>query len=359
MPSAEDVFNLSSRSHFDTLDGLRGIAAFIVLYHHLENTAATGTYFARLGFLSVDLFFILSGFVVVYSYDDALKTKMSLWSFVTRRLIRLYPLTLMGIVLTALLLLPAEGVFQTALTNMLFIPELWRSGNVFGANAIQWTLFFELFANIVYAAAIAYMVNWAVAGIVIISAVALYFTGQSYGSLGLGWATEHFFAGFARVGFGFFTGVLIFRLWRWQQGKISLPCLPAWLIVLAFLVALMLPDRLGIMTWRVQFFEVCVVFPLIIWLGAQATYGDKTRRFFSWLGRVSFPIYALQTPIREFAEPFVRSLPVSTITENLIMVAIVTSLSWTALVMFDEPLRRYLSVRFTARRNRVEHIAVP
>ena len=63
---------LNSKPHYEILDGLRGVAAIIVLAFHLLEAHATNafTQIINHGYLAVDFFFLLSGFVVGYAYDD-------------------------------------------------------------------------------------------------------------------------------------------------------------------------------------------------------------------------------------------------------------------------------------------------
>ena len=63
---------LNSKPHYEILDGLRGVAAIIVLAFHLLEAHATNafTQIINHGYLAVDFFFLLSDFVVGYAYDD-------------------------------------------------------------------------------------------------------------------------------------------------------------------------------------------------------------------------------------------------------------------------------------------------
>ena len=95
---------LPSKSRYEILDGLRGVAALIVLaYHHFDlyNMGNPVHAIINHGYLAVDFFFILSGFVIGYAYDDRWN-KMSLKDFFKRRLVRLHPMivfaTLVGMV---------------------------------------------------------------------------------------------------------------------------------------------------------------------------------------------------------------------------------------------------------------------
>ena len=87
-----------TKPHYDILDGLRGVAAITVVWFHLFEAYATSHLDQRInhGYLAVDFFFMLSGFVIGYAYDDRWKKKMSVKDFLKRRLIRLHPMVVMG-----------------------------------------------------------------------------------------------------------------------------------------------------------------------------------------------------------------------------------------------------------------------
>src|SRR5690242_20549587 len=89
-----------ARQHFPALDGLRGVAALaVVVFHFME--MVIGNYsqlFIGHGWLAVDFFFCLSGFVIGYAYDDRIGA-MGLRKFARVRLIRLHPMVVFGSVL--------------------------------------------------------------------------------------------------------------------------------------------------------------------------------------------------------------------------------------------------------------------
>ena len=83
------------------LDGLRGVAAIGVLVYHLFEAIAFSAGAAEQhfynGFMAVDFFFILSGFVMGYAYDARLADgRLTTGGFIRRRLIRLHPMVIMG-----------------------------------------------------------------------------------------------------------------------------------------------------------------------------------------------------------------------------------------------------------------------
>ena len=64
---------LASKPHYEILDGLRGVAAVMVIIFHLFEAHAGGSHLTQIinhGYLAVDFFFMLSGFVIGYAYDD-------------------------------------------------------------------------------------------------------------------------------------------------------------------------------------------------------------------------------------------------------------------------------------------------
>ena len=95
---------LASKPHYEILDGLRGVAAVMVVAFHLLEAHSGGNHLAQIinhGYLAVDFFFMLSGFVIGYAYDDRWN-RMSIGTFFKRRVIRLHPMVIMGSIIGAL-----------------------------------------------------------------------------------------------------------------------------------------------------------------------------------------------------------------------------------------------------------------
>jgi peptidoglycan/LPS O-acetylase OafA/YrhL len=157
---------LSTKNHFEVLDGLRGIAAIgVVVFHFSEWLFPDSSKnFIGHGFLAVDFFFCLSGFVISYAYDDRIH-QMSLGQFFKLRLIRLHPLVVIGSLLGIIFWFWAPSSFDTSkysvtqiillsVTSLLLIPMPTMADrllNLFGLNAPSWSLFWEYIANILYA----------------------------------------------------------------------------------------------------------------------------------------------------------------------------------------------------------------
>lgn len=94
---------LSIKPHYPILDGLRGVAAIIVVTFHLAEPLGTShlDILVNHGYLAVDFFFLLSGFVMGYAYDDRWG-KMTVGSFLKRRVERLQPMVILGMTLGAI-----------------------------------------------------------------------------------------------------------------------------------------------------------------------------------------------------------------------------------------------------------------
>ena len=77
------------------LDGLRGAAALLIVLYHVRWTShLSGSLFVKNSYLAVDLFFILSGFVISWAYRERVKSPSDAARFLIVRLFRVYPLHL-------------------------------------------------------------------------------------------------------------------------------------------------------------------------------------------------------------------------------------------------------------------------
>jgi peptidoglycan/LPS O-acetylase OafA/YrhL len=98
------------KTYFPAVDGLRALAVLAVMIFHLDEEGLRG------GFVGVDIFFVISGFVVTASVADRRfdTLRAFLAYFYARRLTRIYPALVVCLAATAAL-------------NILFIPKAWLS----------------------------------------------------------------------------------------------------------------------------------------------------------------------------------------------------------------------------------------
>ncbi len=349
------------RRAFQTLDGLRGVGAFLVVMRHVP--AFFGPIHVPESFLAVDLFYLVSGFVVAHAYGERLGKGGFFTDFVKTRLIRLYPLyafgLMLGIVVAAIAVItdPAgwwnptrlgEAIVTGALMIPLF-PGLAANGS--SLDGPTWTLLPELIANAAYAAAIRFMNTGVLLAIIAVSGAGVVLAELRYDSLDVGYNATDFWAALARVGFSFFTGVLVFRFFGGRERKSQII---AWLCMAVLTVLLAWRPSDGATSW----FELGVVlvgFPVLVAVAAQFEPGARTGRLFSYVGLVSYGVYILHLPLGNLARAALRGrVGVPGDVRGLIVGAgFLLLLTWLAGWLdryYDAPLRRWLRGRWMSPR---------
>ena len=345
---------LQTKQHFEILDGLRGIAALaIVIFHFMEWVYTDSSQnFIGHGFLAVDFFFCLSGFVIGYAYDDRM-AKMGVLTFFTSRLIRLHPLVITGSVLGLLAFLfdPFGGhpeLYSTDKIILAFICSLVliplpviadRSFNLFSFNAPAWSLFWEYVANIVYAFVLSRIRRGYLMLLTLLSAVAICFISYRSGNLLGGWSGPTFWDGSARIAYSFLAGLLIYRS-NWiiknRLGFIGLA-------VLLFLAFIMPCSKWN---WLSEPLVALFYFPLLIALGAGATLTPGLRKVCIFSGKISYPLYMTHYAALWMFGNYYTSHKPGTMQLALIITAgtiLVVAASYLVMVVYDIPIRKYLS----------------
>ena len=285
---------------FDGLNALRGVAAIGVLLAHC--TSFLGNW-APSGPLAVDVFFLMSGFVIAHAYDQRLRDGLSTASFTGLRLVRFYPLYLVGLLLGSvkvagmyILSAPAFPASQVAVgfaLALLFLPappSLFSGGSLYPMNTPAWSLAVELIVNAGYAAFFRWLSGSALILICLtgfVTLVSLTVAGGSplggavWGSVGLG---------YARALFAFPLGVLFYR-YRHRIPKVPAPWYVAPILLAAFLA-------IEPHSWKGLYHLLFMVgaSPLIVWIAAQPV-PNRWRPLCTYLGRTSYPLYAVHVPI--------------------------------------------------------------
>jgi peptidoglycan/LPS O-acetylase OafA/YrhL len=288
------------------LDGLRGLAALLVVYHHQHLAGISDA--PPAAYLAVDLFFLMSGFVIAHAYEGRLGDGMAPLYFMRLRLVRLYPLYILGSALGLGVALafwrlsgmhpatPLELVRATA-SALAMLPYFDADPSLvaFPLNGPAWSLFFELGVNLVYAAIAVRLSSRALAGVCVGCAVLLAVLAARAGNLNLGIQSLGFLGGAPRVAFSFFGGVLIYRLYR--QGRAPrIGASPLWALVLG--LALLCAPSCGAFAVPVALGEVLIGFPVVLWLAVGSTEPpDWLARGFALAGEASYPLYAIHGPI--------------------------------------------------------------
>jgi peptidoglycan/LPS O-acetylase OafA/YrhL len=365
------AFN-NSKPHYEILDGLRGVAAILVVFFHVFEVFSNGDHTKQIinhGYLAVDFFFMLSGFVISYAYDNSWN-KMSLKDFFIRRLVRLQPMIIVGSIIGALLFyaqtsegmgwgnianIPVWKVILVMLIGMTVIP-VSKSLDIRGWNEMHplngpsWSLFFEYIANIVYALFLKNISKLFLTVLVILAGLnTIYFAFTNpNGDLIGGWSldAEQLRIGFTRLAFPFLAGLLLARSSKLKFTK------NAFLTTSLLLLIVFSVPRLGGQTayWQNALYEcfaLMIMFPLIIWLGAGGKVkGQKANAFCKFLGDISYPIYITHFPLAYVYMAWVsngnhtieNAWPISLLTVfTSILIAYLT------MKYIDIPIRKWLS----------------
>ncbi len=350
------------------------MAALTVIWMHLFETFTGGDHLIMIinhGYLAVDFFFLLSGFVIGYAYDDRWN-RMSLGEFFRRRLIRLHPMIIMGMIIGAILFYPGASdivfpnIADTPVWKMLMVMVIgftllpvplsldirgWAEMHPLDGPA--WSLFFEYIANILYALVVRHFPKWALALLVVLAGGALVHlavTGPNGDLIG-GWSLtpEQLRVGFTRLMFPFFAGLLLSRTIKPGQVK------NAFLWCSLLLVAVLAVPRIGGAEhlWQNGLYEslvVIVVFPLIVYLGASGTVkttaGKNIARF---LGDISYPVYIIHYPLIYLFTAWVYDdkIPMAAAWPNMFLLFFLSiAIAYASLKLYDEPVRKWLTQRF-------------
>ncbi|MDE7472922.1 MAG: acyltransferase [Muribaculaceae bacterium] len=365
-----------TKPRYDLLDGLRGVAALMVILYHVGEGFATSSrdQVINHGYLAVDFFFVLSGFVIGYAYDGRWQRGMSTGNFILRRIIRLQPMVVIAVLLGVLSFViqgcekwdgtavSTSAVVMSLICGLFLIPampgtapEVRGNGEMFPLNGPSWSLFFEYIGSLFYAFFLHRMstrvltIFTAVAGIVL-ACVAI---GNGSGDfhLGVGWTAANggFWMGLARMTFSFSVGLLMSR--RFKPVRIG----GAFWICSALIVAVLSVPFVGGETCPVAngFYDaLCtlIVFPAIVYLGASGITTDAwSQRTCEFLGAISYPVYIIHYPFMYmfYAWVWSRGLSFSQVwpVAGAIIVTVIV-LAWLFLRYYDEPVRRWLTARF-------------
>ena len=392
---AKENLYLASKPRYEILDGLRGVAALMVIVFHCFETyiPVFGTQIVNHGYLAVDFFFVLSGFVIGYAYDDRWD-RMTTWGFFKRRLTRLHPMVIAGTLVGAAMFFFAGAAFPQTLQNpgwkialcfvmgLLMIPcgtglDIRGWGEMNSFNGPNWSLTFEYCGNILYAFILRRLPKIALGVLCVICA---FFTldltmgwdvfgffpdGPQYTVIG-GWSltTQQMYIGFTRLLYPFLCGLLISRILPSHMTDANPSGSPIhlrggfWWCSLAIIVIFSVPcigGKTGVPDGLYQAVSILILFPIIVLAGAgSVTTGKKSTAVCKWLGDISYPIYITHYPIMYMQMSWVedhQDAPLwMHIMVNLGVVVISILLAYGLLKAYDEPVREWLKNHWLKRK---------
>ena len=389
---------MESKPRYEILDGLRGVAALMVILFHLCETYCPHgeQQIINHGYLAVDFFFVLSGFVIGYAYDDRW-SKMSLGGFFKRRLTRLHPMVIMGTVIGACMFFFGGSAFPDVMNitlgkfalcfvmGLLMIPcgmglDIRGWGEMNSFNGPNWTLTFEYIGNVLYALIFRHLPTLVLC---ILCAGAAIFTldftlgwdlfgffGESdpqYHVKG-GWSLDplQIYLGFARLLYPFLCGLIISRLlpkYRSASNPSGSPIhikggfIWASLILIAILSVPCINGKDGIANGAYQAVTILFAFPFLVLLGAGSTISNpKLAKTCKFLGDISYPIYITHYPLIYMHMSFVTEHPDAPAWIHIASAAGVFIMSiiiaWGVYKAYDEPVREWLTEHWLKRRNK-------
>ncbi|SFC15519.1 Peptidoglycan/LPS O-acetylase OafA/YrhL, contains acyltransferase and SGNH-hydrolase domains [Flexibacter flexilis DSM 6793] len=373
--NSSNIFS-DSKNHYEILDGLRGIAAITVVIFHIFEIFSGGNHALQIinhGYLAVDFFFLLSGFVIGHAYDDRWQ-KMTLREFFKRRLIRLHPMIVVGMIIGAIGFyfsaspvlfplissVPVWKLLLIMLIGFTLIPvplslDIRGWTEMHPLNGPAWSLFYEYVANILYAFVLRKTATkWLIVLTFLAACALVHLTVTSpNGDVIGGWALDptQIHVGLTRLLFPFFAGLLLSRYFKPHQIRNAF----VWSGVLLLLV-LALP-RIGQVenVWQNGLYEAFVIifiFPLIIYIGANGTIESGWQRSISqFLGDISYPIYITHYPLIYIFSAWVvdnkLSIQDAWPVGILVLLASIT-IAYACLKLYDIPVRKWLASKSKA-----------
>lgn len=373
---------MASKPRFEILDGLRGVAAMIVVIFHLFETYSAGptTQIFNHGYLAVDFFFILSGFVIGYAYDDRWKKGMTTWNFFKRRIIRLQPMVIAGCLIGAfwfyfgdapgfhlVMETPWWKVLGAIVLGCLMFPTPpsmdirgWQEIN--SLNGAQWSLLWEYIGNILYALIVRRLSKIVLAVLVVVSAfftIDICFNLDTFGLLagrdsaaytvigGFGITPGQVYIGLSRLIFPFFGGLLLYRLGM----RIRLRRYGFLWCSLGVVAILICPhiggDKPNWMNGAYCAAAILLLFPMIVSAGAGSPLeGKRTIKICRFLGAISYPLYITHYPMIYVQMKWAADhadAPLGThiwVAAGIFFASIFVAYAF--LKLYDEPVRQWL-----------------
>jgi len=277
------------------LDGLRGLAACVVVFYHSRLMFADGA-FARAGPVAawlhgwgwafVDLFFLISGYIFAHVYlrPGALASGRRLADFAVARIARLYPLHLATLLAAAFLFAGKPGSDGAAFAAHLFMLQAFTAPFADTFNGPSWSLTIECACYVVFAAAAfsgPRVLALVTVGAICWGAADLALTGPPGGP----WAGDLVPRGLL----GFFMGQ---ALWH---GRAGLARVPAGLLLLPLAGGLVLAAG----PWSPLVPLDLLAWPAAVLLALRLPVMGG--RAMVWLGDRSYGIYLVHMPLIEFA----------------------------------------------------------
>lgn len=293
-----------SQKNIGELESLRGLAALLVVMFHAPgwNSGKEFINFVANGYLMVDLFFVLSGFVIYRAYGSRLVNAEEVWRFQFLRLARLYPVHLLFFIF--FVVTTATPFWEThwdAFFEQLFLLQaIGPTGNAITFNYPAWSISVEFYTYLIFALIIWILPVrkvWMISALTILALMGL-LTEYTFG-----------FADLLRCWSGFFMGCLCAQLvdnvsWKW----------PSWSSLVAFIFLGLFLQFKPSKNWD------CLIYVLssLLILTLFFTKKNVVKQILNlplliWVGEISYSLYMAQLAVIYLSTEFLarawRALP--------------------------------------------------
>jgi peptidoglycan/LPS O-acetylase OafA/YrhL len=313
------------------LDALRGLAAIAVFLGHAKVLGPNATFG-----LAVDLFFMLSGFVIAHAYERRLDDGLSLRAFALIRLVRLYPSYAIGVLFGVALLgvetwlgvrvLPAD--WPDLPPELILLPAAGAAGAfLYPLNPPAWSLFYELASNVFFASAsIVRSTRFLLAQLALCAGVMLVASvfGGSTALLST-WGLASVISALAHVGFGFAAGVLAYRF---RQSSIVRGFrLNGWVVLAAFAILFCVPVPPSAQAIETPVAVLLLLPALFLCAVNVPEPAGRQVRIAAALGSLSYPLYAVHYPLIYLANAIAITMGISRSVKLLIAVPVIMAIA--------------------------------
>ncbi len=344
---------------FDTLTGLRGILALWVVFHHVKIQIfylvdPWAAHIADLGYISVDFFFVLSGFVIAMTHQREFTKKFSyqnLKSFYIKRFARIYPLhfsvMILYLSLPLIYLLSGRSFLwidrfepSTFFTSILLINN-WGFHNVLSWNVPSWSISTE-FASYLLFPFITYCV-YRIRGLFLLFCLIVFNCGiigclfKYSGATNIGSSIPSL--GIWRCFLEFNLGMVVFNLYCYgffsYFGRKYL--LTGMLLILSIGISMTLTDYYWV--------PLFMVFFVGFFISLESTCTIKVPNPVLWLGKISYTVYLIHYFIRDVMKLFLETEQASW-TWLLTYFILLLFISHLVYKFYELPMKRYILSKY-------------
>ncbi|MGR4866966.1 acyltransferase family protein [Caulobacter sp. LARHSG274] len=324
---------------YAALDGLRAGAALGVLLYHFADWSGRPGWFGH-GYLAVDFFFCLSGFVLAHAFQQR---QIGWLAYLRIRLVRIWPLLVLSTLVGAALTPRHSPPFWPNLVRgLLLVPRFGHAAEgtfptLFPFNPPAWSLCLEVIVSALWFP-LRRAPDLLLAAIVLCSGAVMLWVALGLDGVETGWDQATFWLGVARATFSFSLG---WAAWRYR----SLAPPPRLLLPAALLLAALVMPVAPARPWNGLYDFACVagLFPLLVLVGAHDPKG-AVGALCRTTGDVSYPLYAMHwatwaVMLRLYPDGWKPLLPVGF---AALAVIVAPAVAWAALRFYDAPVRRWL-----------------